>query len=151
MVSKEDAIELEKIMKRRFNSPADCLKEVHLQPIIEHEAISSKTVKELRTADVPEALGQIASETSINEVDKAPIKHSYVNPFQNGTKRFTPSSAKCLENDETNCLSEELNLKSSQIIPSFEIRQRTEKQGCSSLLFMCFFWLFSYSFNFYAI
>ncbi|KAL3990012.1 hypothetical protein ACH3XW_29955 [Acanthocheilonema viteae] len=123
MVSKEDAIELEKIMKRRLNSPADCLKEVRLQPTNEHEA---KTV-ELRIIDVPETLGKITSETCGDEVLKAPIKHSYVNPFQNGPKRFTPCSVKRLDNSETDCSSKP-DLKSIRATPSFEIRQRTEKQ-----------------------
>uniref|UniRef100_A0A0R3RZR0 Non-specific serine/threonine protein kinase n=1 Tax=Elaeophora elaphi TaxID=1147741 RepID=A0A0R3RZR0_9BILA len=132
MVSKEDAIELEKIMKRPLKSSANGLKEIHLQPKDKHEAVSSKTVQELRTIDVPEALGKTTSETSGNEASKALTKHSYVNPFQNGSKRFTPYSVKRLNNGETDhCSSEQSYLKSNRILPSFEIRQKTEKQGNS--------------------
>ncbi|CAG9537056.1 unnamed protein product [Cercopithifilaria johnstoni] len=134
MVSKEDAIELEKIMKCRLNSPADCLKEVYPPTTNEHETVSSKTVQELRIIDVPE--GEIgtsdktASETSGNEVSRALIKHSYVNPFQNDSKRFTPCAVKRLNNGETDCCSsKQPDLKSDRIMPPFEIRQRTIKQG----------------------
>lgn len=146
MVSKEDAIELEKIMKRRLNSPASGLKEVHLEPAVQHEAeaVSLKTVQELRIIDVPEALDKTATETSENEVSKIPIKH-YVNPFQNGSKRFTPCSVKRLDNGETNCSSQQSDLKGSQIIPSFEIRQRTKKQGCCCSYFRFFQLLYSLS------
>ncbi|VDK73109.1 unnamed protein product [Litomosoides sigmodontis] len=132
MVSKEDAIELEKIMKRRLNSPATCLKEVHLQPAVQHEAevVSSNQCQELRIIDAPETLGKTATETSENEVSKIPTKHNYMNLFQKGSKRFTPYPAKHLDNGETNCCSsQQSDLKNSQIIPSFEIRQRTIKQG----------------------
>lgn len=146
MMSKEDAIELEKIMKRPLNSPADCLKEVHPQPTDDHEVISSETVQELRIIDVSEASGKTISETSGNEVSKASTKQSYVNPFQNGSKRFTPCSVKRFCSDEAvSYSSEQSDLKNNQILPSFEIRQRTQKQGCCFSSFVYFFVFLYYS------
>uniref|UniRef100_A0A1I8ETD5 Uncharacterized protein n=1 Tax=Wuchereria bancrofti TaxID=6293 RepID=A0A1I8ETD5_WUCBA len=101
MVSKEDAIELEKIMKRPVNSPSDCLKEVNLQPTDKCKALSPATVQEPLIADVPEALNKTVAGAFENKVIKASTEQSYVNPFQNGFNRFTPCSVKRLVNDET--------------------------------------------------
>ncbi|EFO21101.2 hypothetical protein LOAG_07389 [Loa loa] len=132
MVSKADAIELEKIMKRPLNSPADCLEEVNLQSTEEHQAVSSKIVQELSIIDAPEVLGKTTSETSGNETCKSSAKYSYVNPFQNGSKRFTPYSVIRLDNGEaTNKLSEQPDSKGNRIIPSFEVGQRNREQDSS--------------------
>ncbi|KAK6113130.1 hypothetical protein QQG55_50405 [Brugia pahangi] len=123
MVSKEDAIELEKIMKRPVNSPSDCLKKVNLQPTDKYKALSPVTVQEPLIADVPEALNKTVSGAFENKVSKTSTEQSYVNPFQNGFNRFTPCSVKRLVNDETdemvNCPKE----------PDLEIRQKNQEQG----------------------
>ncbi|EJW81615.1 oxidoreductase, partial [Wuchereria bancrofti] len=129
MVSKEDAIELEKIMKRPVNSPSDCLKEVNLQPTDKCKALSPATVQEPLIADVPEALNKTVAGAFENKVIKASTEQSYVNPFQNGFNRFTPCSVKRLVNDETVNYPKEPDLESNRIIPPFEIRQKIQEQG----------------------
>ncbi|VDK84626.1 unnamed protein product [Onchocerca ochengi] len=127
MMSKQDAIELEKIMKRPSNPPADCLKGVHLQSIDKQEADFSKPMQELHIIGVPEMLDKALPGTSENEINKASTKHSYINPFQNGSKRFTPYSVEYLDNSKTiSYSSEQSDLKSNQIMPFFEIRQRAQ-------------------------
>lgn len=137
MMSKQDAIELEKIMKRPSNPPADCLKGVHLQSIDKQEADFSKPMQELHIIGVPEMLDKALPGTSENEISKASTKHSYINPFQNGSKRFTPYSVEYLDNSKTiSYSSEQSDLKSNQIMPFFEIRQRAQGNGYCFLLFI---------------
>ncbi|OZC09346.1 hypothetical protein X798_03688 [Onchocerca flexuosa] len=132
MMSKQDAIELEKIMKRPLNSPTDCLKGVHLQSIDKQEAIFSKPMQELHIIDIPEILDKAPSRTSGNEISNASTKQNYVNPFQNGSKRFTPCSVERLDNSEAiSHSSEQSDLKNNQTMPFFEIRQTIQENGDS--------------------
>lgn len=128
MMSKEDAIELVKIMKRPLKSPSDYLKEVNLQSVDELEAVPSKTV-ELNAADNPEELDKAVSGTSASEVSKS--SSNYVNPFQNGFKRFAPCHVKRLDNNET------VNFSSGW---SPERMQRIPEQGNCFQSFVSFFY-----------
>ncbi|KAM3727727.1 Telomere-associated protein [Dirofilaria immitis] len=125
MVSKQDAIELEKIMKRSLNSPADYLKDDEVfQSIDKQKTLSSKIEQELRIAGVSEALDKTVSGIPENEVSKASTKHSYMNPFQKGSERFTPCSIK---GETINLSLKEPDLKTNQIMSSFEIRQKIQE------------------------
>uniref|UniRef100_A0A915PDA9 Uncharacterized protein n=1 Tax=Setaria digitata TaxID=48799 RepID=A0A915PDA9_9BILA len=133
MMSKEDAIELERIMKRTLNSPGDFVKEIHSKPIDEQ-----KMAKEEQEPHAPDVLDKINSEVDINEINNHPPKHGYVNPFQNGSKRFIPCPAKRLGSEMTSYSSPEkqADQENNQTIAPFEIKKiRAEKQDGSRFKF----------------